>query len=160
MDLSILSGIFKTLPCQECKQFTLALSENLQIRKGCASNLELHCQVCSWKQDFNTSAKISCFFEVNRRLVYAMRSVGCGGGAAARFCGLMNMPPIPRASPYSAHNKGRMKAANEVCQAEARLNKDEQGCKGNYHIERKSRVKLLIVAFLAMVLGNDKDSFH
>lgn len=47
MDLSILSGIFKTLPCRECKQFTLALSENLQKRKGCASNLELHCQVCS-----------------------------------------------------------------------------------------------------------------
>jgi hypothetical protein len=116
MDLSILSGIFKALPCRECKQFTLALSENFQKRKGCASNLELHCQVCSWKQDFYTSAKISCFFEVNRRLVYAMRSVGCGGAAAERFCGLMNMPPIPRASPYSAHNKGLMKASKEVCQ--------------------------------------------
>ena len=28
----------------------------------------------------------------------------------------MNMPPIPRASPYSAHNKGLMKASKEVCQ--------------------------------------------
>ena len=45
-----------------------------------------------------------------------MRSVGCGGTAAEMFCGMINMPPIPRASPYAAHNKALMKVAKEVCQ--------------------------------------------
>ena len=118
IDLSILSSIFKLLPCGECKQLTLEMFENVPKRKGCASSLELRCQGCSWKEAFYTSPKTSYFFEVNRRLVYAMRSVGCGGGAAAaeRFCGLMNMPPIPRASPYAAHNKALLKATKEVCQ--------------------------------------------
>ena len=68
------------------------------------------------EEAFYTSPKTSYFFEVNRRLVYAMRSVGCGAAAAERFCGLMNMPLIPRASPYAAHNKALLKATKEVCQ--------------------------------------------
>ncbi|XP_028414795.1 uncharacterized protein LOC114537882 [Dendronephthya gigantea] len=45
-----------------------------------------------------------------------MRSVGCGASSAEKFCGLMNMPPIPRCAPYAAHNKALLKAAKEVCQ--------------------------------------------
>ena len=115
VDLSILSTIFKILPCKECKQFSLELFENMAKRKGCASNLELHCTGCNWREEFYTSAKINYFFEVNRRMVYAMRSVGCGAAAAERFCGLMNMPPIPRCSVFGAHNKALLKAAKEVC---------------------------------------------
>ena len=114
IDLSILSTIFKMLPCKECKQFNLELFENSSKRKGCASSLELCCKGCDWMEEFYTSAKINYFFEVNRRLVYSMRSVGCGA-AAERFCGLMNMPPIPRCSPYAAHNKALCKVAKEVC---------------------------------------------
>jgi hypothetical protein len=64
-----------------------------------------------------TYAKINYFFEVNRRLVFAnvMRSAGCGALSAERFCGLMNIPPIPRSSPYASHNKALLKAAKEVC---------------------------------------------
>ena len=32
-------------------------------------------------------------FEVNRRLVYSMRSLGKGQSGAKKFCTLMNMPP-------------------------------------------------------------------
>ena len=44
-----------------------------------------------------------------------MRSVGCGAFSAERFCALMNLPPIPRPVPYSAHNRALLKAAKEVC---------------------------------------------
>ena len=115
IDLSILSTIFKMLPCKECKQFNLELFENSSKRKGCASSLELRCKGCDWMEEFYTSAKINYFFEVNRRLVYSMRSVGCGAAAAERFCCLMNMPLIPRCSPYAAHNKALCKVAKEVC---------------------------------------------
>ena len=116
IDLSILSTIFKILPCKNCKQFTIELSENISKRKGCASSLELQCHSCDWKEEFYTSHKVNYFFEVNRRLVYAMRSIGCGASGAERFCGLMNMPPIPGSSPYAAHNKALLKAAKEVCE--------------------------------------------
>ena len=42
-----------------------------------------------------------------------MRSVGCGRAAAKRFCGLMNVPPPPRPTPYASHNKALLKA--NVC---------------------------------------------
>ena len=45
-----------------------------------------------------------------------MRSIGCGASSAERFCGLMNMPPIPTASPYAAHNKALLKATKDVCE--------------------------------------------
>ena len=52
IDLSILSSIFKLLPCGECKQLTLEMFENVPKRKGCASSLELRCQGCSWRRRF------------------------------------------------------------------------------------------------------------
>ena len=54
---------------------------------------------------------------MNRRLVYVnvMRSAGCGALSAERFCGLMNIPPIPRSSPYASHNEALLKAAKDVC---------------------------------------------
>ena len=115
IDLAILSTIFALLPCKKCKKFALELVENMSKHKGCASSLQLHCNSCHWKEEFYTSAKVNYFFEVNRRFVYAMRSIGSGASAAERFCGLMNMPPIPRSSPYAAHNKALSKAAKEVC---------------------------------------------
>ena len=116
VDLAILATILNLLPCKECKQFKLKLFENWSKRKGCASNLSLHCEGCQWKEEFYTSGKISYFFEINRRLVYAMRSIGCGVSSAERFCGLMNMPPIPTVSPYAAHNKALLKATKDVCE--------------------------------------------
>ena len=62
IDLSILSTIFKMLPCKECKQFNLKLFVNSSKRKGCASSLELRCKRCDWMEEFYTSAKINYFF--------------------------------------------------------------------------------------------------
>ena len=74
----------------------------------------LLCCSCGWNNQFFTSSQISRFYEVNRRLVYAMRSIGCGHAAAKRFCGLMNMPPPLRPTPYSRHNKALLNAVKEV----------------------------------------------
>ena len=43
-----------------------------------------------------------------------MRTVGCGVASAERFCGLMNMPPIPTSRSYAEHNKALLKAAKDV----------------------------------------------
>lgn len=82
VDMAILSGIFELLPCKECQQCNLELLEDTGRRKGCASYLYLACSTCSWKKEFYTSSKVNYFFEVNRRIVYSMRSVGCGPAAA------------------------------------------------------------------------------
>ncbi|GFU37680.1 uncharacterized protein TNCV_2480681 [Trichonephila clavipes] len=42
-------------------------------------------------------------YEVNTRLVYAMRSVGKGEAAAKVFCGVMNLPPPPKRFSESLH---------------------------------------------------------
>ncbi|EDO31028.1 predicted protein [Nematostella vectensis] len=44
-------------------------------------------------------------YEVNRRLVYSMRSLGKGHSGAKRFCTLMNMPPPLTARAYSKNSK-------------------------------------------------------
>lgn len=63
---------------------------------------------------FYTSQQTKNFYEVNRRLVYAMRSIGCGRAKAKRFCGLMNMTQPPRPTPYSLHNKAILQSAKNV----------------------------------------------
>ncbi|GFU55050.1 uncharacterized protein TNCV_425571 [Trichonephila clavipes] len=42
-------------------------------------------------------------YEVNTRLAYAMRSVGKGEAAAKVFCGVMNLPPLPKRFYESLH---------------------------------------------------------
>ena len=76
-----------------CGDLTLNSMENHIARKGCASNLKLLCENCGWKQEFCSSKKQGKSFEVNRRLVYSMRSLGKGQSGAKKFCTLMNMPP-------------------------------------------------------------------
>ena len=43
-----------------------------------------------------------------------MRSIGSGRSGAKRFCGLMNMPPPPRPTPYFLYNKALLKSAKTV----------------------------------------------
>ena len=116
VDMDILAAVMKKLPCKECAELELTLCEDDSNRKGCASSLSLQCSSCGWTEEFYTSSQVKHYYEVNRRFVYAMRSVGCGSTAAKRFCGIMNMPPPPRSSPYSNHNKALLKVVQEVAQ--------------------------------------------
>ena len=55
--------------------------------------LSFFVKTCGWKQEFSSSKKQGKGFEVNRRLVYSMRSLGKGHSGAKKFCTLMSMPP-------------------------------------------------------------------
>ena len=114
VDMSILSSVFRSMPCKACHVSDLILQDQPMKRKGCTSCLRLLCCTCGWTEQFNTSAQIDRCFEVNRRFVYATRSIGCGQAAGKRFCGLMNMPPPPRPTPYALHNKALLKAVKKI----------------------------------------------
>ena len=114
MDMEILANVFSLICCQECGEQNIQLSEISFRRHGCASCLRLLCLSCGWNHCFYSSKKISRFYEVNRRLVYGMRTIGQGEASAKRFCGIMNMPPPPKPKAYSKHNKALLKASKSV----------------------------------------------
>ena len=55
-----------------------------------ASNLSLSC-ICGFKLDFNTSKNVAGY-DINKRVVYAMRTLCKGQAGVHRFTKLMNMP--------------------------------------------------------------------
>ena len=78
--------------------------DNLK-RKGCASTLRLLCEQCGWKHSFCTSKKQGKSFEMNRRLVYGMRTLGKGYAGARKFCTVMNMPPPPTEKAFLSNSR-------------------------------------------------------
>ena len=76
-DMEVLS-VFAQLRCRDCGNLSLLLMEDNLKRKGCASTLRLLCEHCGWKHSFCTSKKQGKSYEVNRRLVYGMRTIGKG----------------------------------------------------------------------------------
>ena len=114
IDVEILNELFQQMPCKLCGESSLSLEDDPRERKGCASHLRLRCDKCGRVYTFFTSKKVKHFFDVNRRLVYAMRSIGQGEASASRFCSLMNMPPPPKPSAYSACNDALSIAAKTV----------------------------------------------
>ena len=80
VNMEILNSVFRILQCKENFECSFILREQAFKRKGCTSHLRLFCVSCGWVKDFVTSLKVpnQRFSEVNRRLVYGMRSIGCG----------------------------------------------------------------------------------
>jgi hypothetical protein len=111
IDVELLNEHFQQMPRKFCGECSLNLEDDARKRKGCASHFRLHCGECSWVYTFFTSKKVKHFFDVNRRFVYAMRSIGRGEASAKRVCSLMNIPPAPKSSGYSATNAALSKAA-------------------------------------------------
>ena len=93
--MEVLSSVFSQLRCDECSDFSLQFTEDNLKQKGCASILRLLCEECGWKHSFCTSKKQGKSFEIDRRLVYGMRTLGKGYAGARKFCTVMNMPPPP-----------------------------------------------------------------
>lgn len=116
IDMAILSIMFKMLPCKECFDRELTLVDDITQRMGCASCLALQCNTCGWTETFYTSERVGHYFQVNRRMVYAMRSIGCGLSAMKRFCTTMNMPPPVGTKPYASHTKAILRAAKDVAE--------------------------------------------
>ena len=100
MDLDILSAVVKRLNCHinECEG-GLVLTENSKNKKELAGELVIGCD-CRYNSSFYTSQSFSKqSFDVNERLVYAMRALGQGYNGVKKFTSLMNMP-----TPMTANN--------------------------------------------------------
>ena len=115
VDMELLSTAFSAMRCADCGEFSIVLSENHLKRQGCASSLRVFCENCGWKHEFWTSKKEDLSFEVNRRLVYSMRSTGSGHSGAKEFCTLMNMPPPPTARAYQKMQERSEILLNKSC---------------------------------------------
>ena len=83
-------------------------------RKGSASHLRVRCEDCGWVYTFYTSKTVQHSFDINRRFVYAMRSIGQGHASMKRFCSYMNMPPPLHYKAYNVSNAALSKAATSV----------------------------------------------
>ena len=93
IDLNILSQIFNVLLYPTCESDSLELHEDSNKKHGLSNLLFLKCSECEYRNDFFTSSKVGRSFEVNKRIVYAMRSLGIGYTAMENFNALMNMRP-------------------------------------------------------------------
>ena len=75
VDTDLLGNIFNRLCCPNCFKQTLALGENTKNKKGFSSCLEVVCE-CEFEITIHTSEKCGKGFEVNCRMVNAMRACG------------------------------------------------------------------------------------
>ena len=115
VDMELLSDVFQQVMCKECgSSACLVLEDNRREQKGSASHLRVRCETCGWVYTFHTSKKVQHSFDINKRLVYAMRSMGQGHSSMKRFCAFMNMPPPLHSKAYSACNAALSKAAKAV----------------------------------------------
>ena len=99
-NMEVQCDVLSMLRFHQCGELDLLYMEDEINRKSCASSLRLLCENCGWKHWFYTSKQQGKSFEVNRRIVYCMRSLGKGHTGAIELCTLMNMPPPPAAKYY------------------------------------------------------------
>ena len=128
IDVEILGQLFQQMVCKECggSNSCLVLEDKHTERKGSASHLRVRCIECGWVY---TSKQIHNGFDVNRRLVYAMRSIGQGHASIKRFCAHMNIPEPLGYTTYRDNNIALVKAAkslatNSMLDAAAELHKN------------------------------------
>ena len=131
IDLSILSAVFNLLACPECQNTSIELFDDLSRKNGCASSLHLCCMTCYWSHQFSSSERSNGTYEVNRRYVYAMRSIGQGFSGAKKFCCIMNIPSLPSKNNYAKIVKALKTAAFNVAKDSMKSAADELKCNTN-----------------------------
>lgn len=115
MDLECLNVLFSTVHCPACSTSNLSVSDDPAKRMGCSLELYFTCAACGYVSERQHSSKrCDKVFEVNRRLVYGMRQIGCGFEEACTFLSTMNMPPPPNKSAYNAHNKSLLQVVERL----------------------------------------------
>ena len=100
IDTEVLQSVFATLKCPECMESPLILKEDFYKKKGLASLLYIECAKCAYKHEFYTSRNQNKSYDVNKRMVYAMRSCGQGYSGIETFTTLMDMPKPMTANNY------------------------------------------------------------
>ena len=96
----------------------LFLTEKFDKRKGFSSFFSVTCKNCEYSQDFETSKQcgLKNGRDINRRLVYTMRSSGAGYHAISKFASFMNTPSSITKNNYNKINKICREAAKEVAE--------------------------------------------
>lgn len=94
--------------CRDCKTGELQLLKDETTRNGQGQIWILQCKCMDCKSHnnpkrFHTSPKRSRFYDVNRAIVLAFRSIGCGYSAAQKFCSIVNLPNPVGKKPWSRH---------------------------------------------------------
>ncbi|GFW27627.1 uncharacterized protein TNCV_1772461 [Trichonephila clavipes] len=83
---------------------------------GEAVKFHLKCPSCKYNYTFFNSKKCDSSenYELNIRLVYAMRCIGKGAESARMFCGIMNLPTPP--TKFSKYSHILLQATRETCE--------------------------------------------
>lgn len=107
VDLSeLMKDVFLVACCKVCRG---ELTYNILKRFGLATKLSVSCNNCDAKRIHLTSpciqnprpnvdaniTPVKQVYDINVRLVYALRSIGKGQSAAAMLCGILNLPSPP-----------------------------------------------------------------
>lgn len=111
--------------CGLCKAGGLSLVEDTRHRRGWCTSTALRCSNLACKRSHSpifvpTSPLSGLFPEVNRAGVLAMRTIGKGRAAAAKFSALMGLPPPIRKPCWADHTKAVLDAVSDVCEDQMR----------------------------------------
>lgn len=116
VDVELLSDVIEILCCPTCKMSTLRLHENFSKKKGLASILALKCENCNFEKEFSSSRQAGKGYDINRRILYSMRSLGQGYSGIEKFTTHMNLPPPMTQNNYDKLVKTVEKAVHEVAE--------------------------------------------
>jgi hypothetical protein len=118
LDTECLQNIISIVACPECLSCgSPTIFDNENNRQGWAISLSLMCNKHPYKSsEFASSKKQGRVPVINRRLVYAMREIGCGYGEARKLSYLINMPPQPTTNSYEAHVKASCSVISELAE--------------------------------------------
>ncbi|GFW63751.1 uncharacterized protein TNCV_4940431 [Trichonephila clavipes] len=108
---------FKTASCKKCGG-DIKLSENCV--RGLSSVFSIECKNCKDLCSFRNSkmlGKRKIIPEINRRFVYAMRTIGQGHAAMTTFCGVMDFPPPVAEKSYNNIINKLQLCSKEVAEA-------------------------------------------
>ena len=116
--MEILSTMVSMLACPLCQSRTLKLHEQFDQKMGFASLLRIHCEerYCDFKEELYSSNSVKKTFDINRRIIYAMRNIGQGHASIKKFTALMNMPSPMTVKNYDQSVKTMTKVVVEVAE--------------------------------------------
>ena len=117
VDMEILASVFADLLCPNWDTASLVLCDRVSARKGLSSLLYLKCQTrfCLYVKEFSTStSNVDRSYDVNKRMIYTMRTLGQGHSGIEKFTALMNMPRPMTFKNYTNAAKKVLEATKEV----------------------------------------------
>ncbi|GFX33437.1 uncharacterized protein TNCV_4122711 [Trichonephila clavipes] len=107
-------GVFNKGRCNKsndgCGESNSTVPKNSADEKNCADGQSFVLMKLNHLPKCDSSEN----YELNTRLVYAMRCIGKGAESARMFCGIMNLPPPP--TKFSKYNHILLQVTRETCE--------------------------------------------